>query len=105
MSPSGDAVRERILEAAGSVFAERGFEHATVRDICHQAGANGAAVNYYFGDKSSFTWKRFAWRVRCGSNRFLSPRAPPRRLRRFIFMTLSARCWNGCWAKSRIPGK
>jgi len=43
--------RERLLAAAGSVFADKGFEAATVRDICQQAGANLAAVNYYFGDK------------------------------------------------------
>ena len=43
--------RERILLAAGREFAERGYEAATVRDICLAAGVNLAAVNYYFGDK------------------------------------------------------
>jgi AcrR family transcriptional regulator len=33
------------------MFAERGFEATTVRDICQAAGANVAAVNYYFRDK------------------------------------------------------
>jgi len=43
--------RERILSAAGREFAERGYEAATIRDICLAAGVNLAAVNYYFGDK------------------------------------------------------
>jgi AcrR family transcriptional regulator len=47
--PSG--TRERLLDAAGRVFAERGFAAATVREICSLAGANVAAINYHFGDK------------------------------------------------------
>ncbi len=43
--------RTRILEAAGPIFAEKGFEGVTVREICHAAGVNLAAVNYYFGGK------------------------------------------------------
>jgi TetR/AcrR family transcriptional regulator, regulator of cefoperazone and chloramphenicol sensitivity len=43
--------RQPLLEAAGEVFAERGFRAATVRDICQRAKANIGAVNYYFGDK------------------------------------------------------
>ncbi len=46
-----DATQGRVLEAAGQVFADKGFEGATVREICQRAGVNIAAVNYYFRDK------------------------------------------------------
>ena len=43
--------RDRLIEAAGELFAEKGFKETTVRDIIERAGANLAAVNYHFGDK------------------------------------------------------
>jgi AcrR family transcriptional regulator len=43
--------RQRLLEAAGEVFAKRGFRSSTIRKICRRARANLAAVNYHFGDK------------------------------------------------------
>jgi TetR/AcrR family transcriptional regulator, regulator of cefoperazone and chloramphenicol sensitivity len=46
-----DETHARVVESAGEVFAEVGFEKATVREICARAHANIAAVNYHFGDK------------------------------------------------------
>jgi AcrR family transcriptional regulator len=38
--------------AALKLFAERGFEGASTRDIADAAGANVSAIRYYFGDKA-----------------------------------------------------
>jgi AcrR family transcriptional regulator len=52
-STSGSCeTRRRLIEAAGEVFAEHGFHNATIRQICDQADANVAAVNYHFRDKA-----------------------------------------------------
>lgn len=46
----GRSTRERLLETAGEVFAEKGFDRATGKEICARAGANIAAINYYYGN-------------------------------------------------------
>ena len=46
-----DDTRSRILNAAGPVFADKGFQATTVREICQKAKVNLASVNYHFGDK------------------------------------------------------
>src|SRR5258708_21412951 len=48
---SEEKTRDKILSAAGEVFAEQGFEGATIRAITERAGVNIAAVNYHFRDK------------------------------------------------------
>lgn len=49
----GKKTRHLLLESACEEFARRGYQNATISDICKRAGANIASVNYYFGDKSS----------------------------------------------------
>jgi AcrR family transcriptional regulator len=43
--------RQCIIETALRLFAEKGFEGASIRDIAEKAAVNVAMVNYYFGSK------------------------------------------------------
>ncbi len=50
---SNDDTQSRILAAAGPVFASKGYEKATIREICAAAGVNLASVNYHFSNKET----------------------------------------------------
>lgn len=43
--------KQKLLDSACDIFAEKGYRSATIKDICGRAGANIASVNYYFGSK------------------------------------------------------
>ena len=43
--------RQQIIETALQLFAEKGFEGTSIRDIAEKATVNVAMVNYYFGTK------------------------------------------------------
>ena len=45
------ATRRRILKAASHIFAEHGYEGASIRDMVAKADVNQAAINYHFGSK------------------------------------------------------
>ncbi len=54
------STRHRLLLAASRIFAEKGYQDATIAEICEQAGTNIASVNYHFRDKENLYLE--AWR-------------------------------------------
>ena len=48
-----EATPIRLIQAAGALFAVKGYKKTTIRDICDLAEANIASVNYHFQDKSN----------------------------------------------------
>jgi AcrR family transcriptional regulator len=91
------STRERILEVAGPLFAEKGFEGATVRDICEAADANIASVNYHYGGKSKLYMEVVARAIESRTKLIpmdggLPGDAPPhQRLRAFVHAFLKRR--------------
>jgi TetR/AcrR family transcriptional regulator, regulator of cefoperazone and chloramphenicol sensitivity len=84
------ATRERLLEAAGEVFAERGYRDGTIQEICRRARANIAAVNYHFGDKQRLYAEVFRYAHRRAAEQHtafgdVAPGAPAeQRLRAYV---------------------
>jgi TetR/AcrR family transcriptional regulator, regulator of cefoperazone and chloramphenicol sensitivity len=70
--PRQDHTRDRLIEAAGRLFAEKGRRATTVRDICTKAKANVAAINYHFGGK-----KRLYAEVLSSIFSYLTSKYPP----------------------------
>jgi AcrR family transcriptional regulator len=52
VNPNMDTTKEKILEAAEAVFAEKGFDGARVSEIGKRAGVNPALLYYYYGSKN-----------------------------------------------------
>jgi AcrR family transcriptional regulator len=83
-----DATREKLLEAAGPIFPDRGYQATTIREICAGAGANVAAINYHFGDKSGLYTEVLQQSVRAAQllavNNTLDQETPPEEILRAL---------------------
>jgi AcrR family transcriptional regulator len=67
----GHDARSRLVLSALRLFAEKGYEGATTREICESAGANISAIRYYFGDKAGLYRAAFTepmGDMPCGAN-------------------------------------
>src|SRR5881296_2786911 len=53
MTDSGTTTRERIMDAAERLFANHGFEGASIRSIVDAANVNLAAIHYHFRSKEA----------------------------------------------------
>jgi len=51
MDVQPDKMELRIVEAAGQLFVEKGFEETSMSDIATRAGINRTALHYYFRTK------------------------------------------------------
>ena len=47
----GALARAQLIAHATRIFAAKGYAATSTREVCHAAGANVAAIHYYFGDK------------------------------------------------------
>ena len=53
----------QIIETAEELFADRGYDGTSVRDIADEAGVNVAMISYYFGSKEKLMEALFEHRI------------------------------------------
>ena len=91
-----DDIKTRLIDAAGEAFAQRGYEAVGIREICQQAKANVAAVNYHFGDKRGLHIAALRHAQSCSVDEMQEPVWPPSfspqdKLRAFIRAMLESK--------------
>jgi AcrR family transcriptional regulator len=50
-TPRAEKTRQHIIDAAGPLFADKGYKATTVAEICRVAAVNQAAISFHFGGK------------------------------------------------------
>ncbi|MEO6583578.1 MAG: TetR family transcriptional regulator, partial [Ferruginibacter sp.] len=63
MAEAAKNKKDHILKTAEDLFAVKGYEAATVRDIANAAGVNMAMISYYFGSKEKLMESLFHERM------------------------------------------
>ena len=53
MSEDKHETKQRLLDAAEVLFAEKGFDGVSIRELAAAADVNVAAVNYHFQGKQN----------------------------------------------------
>jgi AcrR family transcriptional regulator len=88
-----DPKAHRILQGAATVFSEKGYHHASMRDIARETGISLAGMYYYFSSKEEMLYsiQKFCFRqVLDGiQQRLRELDDPVERLRAFIHNHLS----------------
>jgi AcrR family transcriptional regulator len=91
---AGSLLKEKILEVAINLFAERGFAGTRINDIGKIAGAEAPTIYHYFGDKKSLYRAAcracFSRRTRDTLRRQRSDEEPPLALYRHVLETCSS---------------
>jgi AcrR family transcriptional regulator len=59
-----DATRNRLLDAAEALFADRGYHAVSMRDIARRARVNLAAAGYHYGSKENLFVEALSRRIR-----------------------------------------
>ncbi|HKE75574.1 MAG TPA: TetR family transcriptional regulator, partial [Acidimicrobiales bacterium] len=63
--PRGDAARAALVASAERLFALRGVEAVSLRDVCADAGQrNHSAAQYHFGDRAGLVGAVYENRMR-----------------------------------------
>lgn len=59
--PGENTTREAILEAAGKLFMDRGYQGATMRAIAKEAGVDASLLVHFFGNKITLFSEAVQW--------------------------------------------
>src|SRR6266487_1780614 len=75
LKPEYRSVREKVLAAAVQLFAEYGYNAATMRDIARMAGIDAASIYYHYANKQALLveiMETHMWRLNTNLERIVS---------------------------------